>query len=201
MNTLKPSRFNQALASFDALNQLDPNLEVVAGKACPKELLYAQRMTAMLHRYVEDASEVLQLAVRCQHIERWKIPRTNYPMTKAGYHQWRNALKTFHAETAQAVLREADYDEDTISHVCQLVKKALPLTNYDAQTLEDVVVLVFLESYLEQFVASHSDYAEEKFLYILTKTLMKMSVKARTSISGLVKLPPDLEAIVNKLVV
>lgn len=199
MKNTNPSRFDRALASFDALNQLDPNLEVVAGKEYPKELLYAQRMTAMLHRYVESASEVLQLAVRCQHIQRWKIARASYPMTKAGYHQWRNALKTFHADIAQAVLREAGYEEDVSSRVCALVKKALPLTDADAQTLEDVVVLVFLESYLEPFVATHHDYDEAKFLDILAKTLRKMSGSARASVLTLIALPSNLEPIVKKL--
>lgn len=194
------TRFDQAIAGFDALNTQDPNLELVAGKEYPKELLYAHRMSAMLDRYASDASEVLQLAARCQHVQRWKIARASYPMTKAGYHQWRNELKSFHAKIAQAVLSEAGYDEHTITRVCSLVRKELPLTDDEAQTLEDVVVFVFLESYLEQFVISHGDYDEAKFIDILNKTLRKMSMKARAAILTMIDLPSGLVPLIRRLV-
>ncbi len=42
-----PSRFERAIARFDAANALDPNRESVAGIDRPKELVYAERMTAM----------------------------------------------------------------------------------------------------------------------------------------------------------
>ena len=70
------------------------------GKEYPKELLYAQRMTEMQERYIPEASEAVKLAVRAQHIQRWKIPRSNYPMDKEGYLQWRTGLYKFHADTA-----------------------------------------------------------------------------------------------------
>src|SRR5688572_4199541 len=116
-------RFKQAIASFDAANAEDPNRETADGSEHPKELLYAQRMSAMLERYQADASEALQLAARCQHIQRWKIARTDYPMTRVGYHQWRTRLRDFHAEIASALLRDAGYDDDTIARVCSLVRK------------------------------------------------------------------------------
>lgn len=194
------ARFDQAIASFDALNKQDPNLEVSDGAEYPKELLYAQRMSAMLKRYASDASEELQLAARCQHIQRWKIARASYPMTKAGYYQWRNELKSLHADIAQTVLREVGYDEAAISRVCSLVQKAAPLNDSEAQTLEDVVVLVFLESYLEQFVAAHSDYDEAKFIDILNKTLRKMSAKARAAALTMIDLPSGLVPLIKSLV-
>ena len=36
------------------------------GTSWPKELLYSERMSTMLRRFSPEASEVLQLAVRCQ---------------------------------------------------------------------------------------------------------------------------------------
>ncbi len=66
---LNTERFQQANAAFDALNAQDPSHEVFDGQARPKELLYAERMSAMLKRYAPDASEALQLAARCQHIQ------------------------------------------------------------------------------------------------------------------------------------
>ena len=78
------SRIERAIARFDAANALDPNHESVAGIARPKELVYAERMTAMQTRFAPEASEVVRLAVRCQHIERWKIPRSDYAMDRIG---------------------------------------------------------------------------------------------------------------------
>ena len=199
MKILNPARFNQAIAHFDALNKLDPNLEIVAGESHPKELLYAQRMTEMLNRFAPEASEILQLAVRCQHIQRWKIPRTSHPMTKAGYHQWRNQLKTFHANIAQSILQDIGYDEYTTNRVCSLIRKDSLLTDAETQTLENIVVLVFLESYLETFVSTHSDYETSKFEDILKKSLLKMSAEARALIPEMIRVPQDLEAIIQKV--
>lgn len=199
MNISNPSKFEQAIAQFDAFNALDPNIEEVAGEKQPKELIYARRMTEMLMRYQAAASETLLLAARCQHIGRWQMPRSDYPMTKPGYHQWRNALKSFHAETARNILTALDYDATIIDQVCALVKKELPRTNADAQTLEDVIVLVFLEHYLAQFVATHTDYEESKFVDILIKTLMKTSLQAREYILSMTTLPVALAPLVKKL--
>ncbi len=197
---LNIERFNESIAAFDALNAQDPSQDVVEGQAHPKELLYAERMSAMLKRYAPDASETLQLAARCQHIQRWKIPRSSYPMTKAGYHQWRNALKAFHADIAREVLKHAGYDEASVARVCALVQKTLPPADPEAQTLEDVVVLVFLENYLQAFVASHSDYDEAKFADILQKTLRKTSVQARIAVKRMIELPAELKPMVLILV-
>lgn len=200
MNISSQQRFETALASFDALNKLDPNTEIVDGRPYPKELLYAERMSAMLSRFAPDASEALQLAARCQHIQRWKIARSSYPMTKAGYHQWRNELKAFHAGIAREVLAEAGYDELMIARVCTLVTKAALHTDAEAKTLEDVVVLVFLESYLEPFVASHSDYDTDKFADILNKTLRKTSLKARQAALSMIVIAPGLRPLLEQLI-
>lgn len=196
---LDAARFGQAITSFDALNRQDPSLEDAEGKTYPKELLYSERMSAMLRRYAPEASEALQLAARCQHIQRWKIARASYPMTKAGYYQWRTELKSFHADIARQVLADAGYDDATVARVCALVKKALPADDAEAQILEDVVVLVFLESYLEQFVASHADYDAAKFADILNKTLRKTSAKARSAAQTMITLPAGLRPLLASL--
>jgi len=81
-----------------------------------------------------------------------------------------------------------------------LVKKELPRSNPEAQTLEDVIVLVFLEHYLAQFVATHSDYAESKFVDILVKSLMKTSKEAHQFILAMTTLPAALAPLVKQLV-
>src|SRR5687767_2871248 len=105
---MSESRFTHAIQSFDAANARDPNC---------KELIYAQRMTHWLEKLAPDASEPLQLAVRCQHLRRWEIPRKSFPMDRAGYHKWRSTLYDFHADGAAEILREVGYDDETIARV------------------------------------------------------------------------------------
>lgn len=197
------TRFNQAIARMDAANAEDPNHETHDGHEYPKELLYAQRMSAMLERYQPDASEVLQLAVRCQHIQRWKIPRSDYPMTRPGYHQWRTRLRDFHAELAESILKDVGYDDETIARVRSLLRKERLQQDAEVQTLEDVVVLVFLESYLEDFVRTHPEYDEAKLIDILRKSLRKMSERGREAATSIIVLPatllPTIQKAINQL--
>ena len=110
--TFEPSeRFELAIERIDAANAEDPNFEMAEGEEHPKELLYSRRMTAALDRFAPDAPETIRLAVRAQHIQRWKIPRADYPRDRPGYRRWRTDLGKFHAETAGGILREVGYDE------------------------------------------------------------------------------------------
>ena len=171
------SRLQSAFARFDAANAEDPNHTLVDGRDVPDELLYAQRMTAWLGRLEPDAPETLRLAVRCQHICRWKIPRDSYPMTRQGYHQWRTRLGVFHAEMAAEILRDVGYDDATIARVQSLVRKE-DLKDPQTQTLEDVACLVFLEFEFADFAKRHD---EEKLLRILRKTWRKMSPRGHAA--------------------
>lgn len=193
-------RFNNTIADFDALNALDPNKVIVDGKQKPKELVYAQRMTEMLERYAPEASESLKLATRAQHIKRWAIPRSDFPMTKSGYLQWRSKLKSYHAEIAANILKDNNYDEEMIEKVSVLLKKEHLRANPDTQTLEDVIVLAFLEHDLEDFVEKYSEYPEDKFLTILRKSYLKMSDKGRAAALSLITIPEHLLPIVLKAV-
>lgn len=191
------ARFEQAISKFDAANAEDPNKEIFEGKEYPKELLYARRMTDMLQRFAPDASEAVQLAVRAQHICRWKIPRDNYPMDKAGYMQWRTYLYKYHGETAGGIMREAGYDEDMIGKLKSLLRKEKLKLNPETQMLEDVVDLVFLEHYLADFVHKYSHYEEEKLLDILRKTWKKMSERGHEAALKL-DYTPEMLAVVKK---
>src|SRR5438132_510287 len=92
-----PDRFARALERFDEENAKDPTIELAEGKQWPRELLYAQRLYDWVLRLQPNASEVLLLAARSQHICRWMIPRSDYEMTRVGYLKWRYELKAFHA--------------------------------------------------------------------------------------------------------
>jgi hypothetical protein len=194
-------RYSRAVARFDAANAQDPNEDIFDGQARPKELAYAERMTAMLARFAPAASEVLRLAVRCQHIQRWKIPRGDYTMDRIGYLQWRKRLNKFHAQVAGDILRDVGYDESTIARLGALLKKEALKADPDAQALEDVVGLVFLESYLAGFVAAHAQYDPEKFADILAKTAKKMSARGRAAAVALIEVPPHLAPVVTRAMV
>ena len=191
------ARFTQALALFDAANAQDPNQD----EGQPKELLYAQRMTDMIARYAPEASEVAQLAVRAQHIKRWTVPRSNYPMTKEGYYAWRTGLYKFHAETAGELMKQAGYDDEVIEQVKMAVSKRGIKTNPDTQMMEDVTDLVFIEYYMLGFAGQHAEYSEEKWLDIIRKTWNKMSDRAHTfATSGGIKLPEPLVPLILKAI-
>ncbi len=168
-------QFVQALNEFDAYNAKDPNHEDYQGKTFPKELLYALRMSERLEKFAPGSGEYLQLAARCQHIGRWEIPRDEYPMDRKGYLQWRNTLKSHHAEIAAQILEGCKYQPEIIEKVRFLLLKKDLNRNPDTQLLEDIICLVFVEYYLEEFASRHDD---EKVVDILRKTMKKMSSKA-----------------------
>ena len=188
------TRFEAAIARIDAANAEDPNTEEANGVTHPKELLYGQRMSTWLERLAPDASVALRLAARAQHIRRWSIPRSDYPMNRAGYLRWRSTLNRFHAECAADILREVGYDHATVAAVQSLLRKERLKRNADAQCLEDVVCLVFLENYLADFAPQHD---EQKVMAILRKTWNKMSPKGQATANQLA-LPPLAGALLNK---
>ncbi|WP_310492952.1 DUF4202 domain-containing protein [Dechloromonas sp.] len=192
-----PERFNKTIALFDAANAQDPNQE----EGLPKELLYAQRMTEMIGRFAPDASEVAQLAVRAQHIQRWTVPRSSYPLGKPGYFAWRTGLYKFHAETAGNLMRQAGYDEAMVEQVKTAISKQDIKTNPDTQMLEDVSCLVFIEHYMLGFAGQQPDYSEEKWLGIIRKTWKKMSGAAQAfATTGGIRLPEALVPLILKAV-
>ena len=193
--------YQAAIAAFDQANSQDPNKEMADGREYPKELLYAQRMSDMQERYIPDASDAVKLAVRAQHIQRWKIPRNNYPMDKQGYLQWRTGLYKFHADTAGEIMREAGYDDEMIDRVKKIVGKKGLKVNPETQLMEDVVDLVFIEHYLTGFVAQHPEYDEAKWIPIIRKTWQKMSAQAHEfALAGKIKLPEALVPLILKAV-
>jgi hypothetical protein len=188
------ARFQVAMERIDAAHVEDPNREPFEGEDQPAELLYARRMTGWLERIEPDASEALRLAARCQHLRRWTIPRDDYPRDRRGYLAWRNAAKRMHAETAGEILAEAGYGPAEIGRVQDLVLKRRFKADPEAQTLEDVVCVVFLESYFADFAPQ---YDEEKVVDILRKTWAKMSPRGHQAALGL-ELPGEARALVEK---
>jgi len=170
------SCFEAACRLFDGANSLDPNLEIVEGIARPRELIYAERLTDWVLKLRPGASEELRLAARCQHLCRWMIARSSYPMTRSGYLKWREDLKKFHAEKAGEILRAVGYPEETVARVQTLnLKKNFP-QDPDSRVLEDALCLVFLEY---QFAELAAKTADDKMINALQKSWNKMTPAAR----------------------
>ena len=195
------NRFQATLAAFDAANAQDPNKEVADGKESPKELIYGQRMSATLEKFAPDAPETVKLAVRAQHIQRWKIPRGDYPMDRQGYLQWRTGLYKFHAETAGRIMQEVGYGVEMIERVKTIVSKKGLKVNPETQLMEDVADLVFIEHYMMGFANQHPEYDEAKWIQIIRKTWQKMSPRAHEfTLAGKIRLPEMLAQLILKAV-
>jgi hypothetical protein len=186
------ARFLRALERIDAEHAQDPEKDA-AGE--PKELLYARRMSAWLEKLAPEASEALRLAVRCQHLRRWEIRRDAFPAGAEGYRRWRSAEAAAHAALAGKLLEE--YDAQTVRRVQALIRKENLKRDAEAQAVEDVSCLVFLESYFAEFARKHD---EPTLLRILRKTWAKMSAGGREAALAL-RMPAPLRALVQKALV
>lgn len=183
------TRLQAVLASIDAANGEDPTLVNVEGRSVARELLYGQRMSGWLSRLEPEASEVLQIAARGQHVRRWVIPRSDYPMDRAGYLKWRTTLYRFHADQLEPLMQEGGYPDMDIQRMRGLVEKRGIKSNPEAQTLEDVICLVFLEFYFDDFRGRHE---RSKVVDIVRKTWGKMSDRGQ---GFALQLPLDSEAL------
>ncbi|MCW9087901.1 MAG: DUF4202 domain-containing protein, partial [Gammaproteobacteria bacterium] len=131
----------------------------------------------------------------------WKSPRSDYPMNRSGYHQWRTQLYKFHAETAASLLAQAGCSEDVIERVMQAVGKRALKRNPDTQLLEDVAALNFIEHYMLDFATRHPEYDEGKWIDIIRKTWRKMSEHAQQfALTGGITLPEPLIPLIQKAV-
>ena len=171
---MKPSKFESAIILIDQKNAEDFNTYSVHGIDFSKELLYSQRMSQKLLQFNPAASEALQIAARAQHICRWKIARNEYPMDRVGYLKWRETLKKMHADMTAEILEKVGYGSEFTERVSFLINKKLIKKDDGSQTIEDVICLVFMEFYFEEFAAKHPD---DKVIDILQKTWKKMSDK------------------------
>ena len=188
--------YAKARAAIDAAHSADPKR---AADGRPAELVYAENMERWVVKFAPDAPEILRLAARCQHLERWTTPRDSYPMDKAGYHAWRRGLYVKQADRARQILLEAGVPEAEADEAAVWVSKTGLKTNDGSQALEDAACLVFLESEIADFAAAHADYTEEKFVDIMKKTWRKMSPAAQAAALAL-DLPAPIAALVKRAV-
>jgi Domain of unknown function (DUF4202) len=185
-------RLEKVLAAIDAANAVDPNPDDATGK--PSALLYSERMSEELARLCPDASELLQIAGRGQHIERWKLPRTDFPDGRSGYLDWRRTQAANHAARVSGLMADAGYPGEDRGRVESLLRKEGLKRNPEMQMLEDVICFVFIRWYLADFARKHD---AEEIGRIISKTARKMSPEARARAGEVFALPDELAALMR----
>ncbi len=183
----------RAIEAIDAAHAVDEKR--VDGR--PAEIVYVERVGRWVETLVGDPSAALLLAARAQHLERWAIPRTDYPTGRGGYFRWRKAVQRRQGERAAEILSAVGCDDALGRRVATLVAKAAAADDAEGQALEDAACLVFLESELATFAHDHRDYTEEKFVDIVRKTWKRMSPAGRAQ-ARTIPLAPELARLVDR---
>jgi hypothetical protein len=162
----------RARMAIDSAHAADPERE---GQR-PAESVYADRIESWIGKLVEAPSLALRLATRGQHLERWAIPRGDFPAGRGGYLRWRSTVHTRQGKRVRELLAGLEVEPALVDRVATLVAKTAPRTDAEAQALEDAACLVFLETELLEFQGKHE---HAKVVDILQKTWKKMSPQGR----------------------
>lgn len=186
----------QVIDSIDAANMADPVHHLDDdGQEQPEAFLYGVRMTSELERlFGDEAGDVLRIAARGQHIERWLLKRASYPEGRAGYLKWRRDQAQAHGTRLAGFMQAAGYPAEDCARVGVLLRKEGIKRDAMVQQLEDVICFVFLTWYYTPFAAKHP---QEKVLDIVGKTARKMSQPARDRVLREFDLPEPLEKAVR----
>lgn len=166
------ARVQQVFTMIDAANAADPTAE----DARPAALLYGERMSQEQERLHPKAGDVLRIACRGQHIERWTLPRSDYPEGRAGYLTWRRDQGRRHGARLSGLMADAGYAAEDCDRVGVLLRKEGIKRDADVQALEDIICFVFLRWYFQPFAEGRDPDA---LLRIVEKTAAKMSPEGR----------------------
>lgn len=164
--------YKKATLEIDKVHAQDKSEDEENGILYPAEWLYSKRMLLTLDLLNERCSPLMKLAVQCQHLERWGVPRSDYPYDRRGYHAWRRAVMDYQLQRTVETLLPTGMKEEDIEWITRILKEQGNKFNPDAQIVTDTACLVFLKWYMESFSAKHES---EKVKDILRKTLRKMS--------------------------
>lgn len=176
------SPLDQTLAALDALHAEDPRRVEVDGEPVPQELWHAGRMSAWLERLHEHPDELMRLAVRGQHLQRWQVPRSDYPEGRVGYLTWRRDQGQRAGETTARLMQQAGYTAEQAERVARMIRKQGLGRDEGAQAVEDCACLVFLENYFGDF-SKQIDH--DHLIRIVQMTWKKMSPRAHELALGL----------------
>jgi len=188
-----------ALNAIDSANKADPNQEQVDGQWLPKEYAYSLHMTRWLFELEPVPSPRMQVACRAQHIERWTMPRKDFPEGRKAYYQWRQACGRMHGRRAAEIMEQCGFPKDECQRVETILTKRELRQDEDTQLLEDVACMVFLERYFADFYEQKVDYDREKWLRIVRRTWGKMSHRGHEAALKLAEgMPPHLLALLQE---
>ena len=185
--------YARARELIDAAHAGDPKH---ADDGRPAELVYADNMERWVVRVTPAATPALQLAARCQHLERWSVPRGSFPLDKPGYHAWRKSLYEKQADRARELLLQAGISAPEADEAATWVSKTGLKTNPGTQALEDAACLVFLENEISGFATQHAGYSREKYVDIIRKAWRKMSPGAQ-KLALEIPFPPAIGELVH----
>lgn len=166
-------RFEQARAAFFARHDTDPE-----GQA----RRYHETLGAWVLELDPQAPLVVRLAALGQHLERWTVPRSEYPEGRTGYRAWRSGLSRMHAARSGELLREAGYDDATAQRVGELLTKKRLKSDAEVGLLEDAICLTFLELQLADFADGRDP---DQVIDILQKTWGKMTPRGHAAAKAL----------------
>src|SRR5215213_6784750 len=122
--------YDSARLLVDKAHSADPK-KLSDGRGA--ELAYADRIESWVTRVDPAATPLLRVAARCQHLERWSVPRDSFPMDRVGYLQWRRSLYTKQAERARELLVSAGVPPAEAADVATWVSKSGLKTNLGTQ--------------------------------------------------------------------
>jgi len=80
-------------------------------------------MSAWLERLKDSPNELLRIAVRGQHLQRWQVSRDEYEEGRQGYLHWRRDQGKRAGETTAARMRQAGYADDDAERVARMIRK------------------------------------------------------------------------------
>ena len=162
-----------AAAAIDAANAKDPR----STDGVPLALAQGRRAEEWVQSLDPGASDALRLAARAHHLRRWAVPRSAYPVGRAGYLRWRRAQRERHARDLAALLDGVAVDGSVSARAAEIVAKQGLGTDPEVQTFEDAVSLTFLETELRPVIDRLDD--DVKVAGIVARTLAKMSATGR----------------------
>ena len=107
-------------------------------------------------------------------------------MTRPGYLLWRSKQKSQAANQVTALITPLfpSPSDTSIARIAALIRKENLTTDSEAQALEDVACLVFLDDQFDGF-ESKPEIDEEKMIGILRKTWGKMGDRGRELALGM----------------
>jgi hypothetical protein len=174
--------YAKTLAALDTLHAEDPRRVEVEGESVPLELWHAGRMSAWLEQLEASPDELMRLAVRGQHLQRWQVPRRDYPEGRVGYLTWRRDQGQRAGETTARLMQEAGYSAEQAEEVKRMIRKQGLGRDPGTQAVEDCACLVFLENYFADF-SKQIDH--DHLIRIVQMTWKKMSPRAHELALGL----------------